>query len=352
MSRDRHHVLALQLRRIGDLLLTTPALWAMRQQAGARVTLILSEGCAPLRSLLGSCADEVLVVRRQAAWSNLRLAGHVARGLFDDAVDFTGNDRSALLTRLSGANRRVVARDTLRRAPRWRHWAYNAFVETPVRGRHTVDRHLEHLAGLRLAQPETFPVVGEGPPGPVLSIPEDARQRVRTATGGLKGRYAVVHPGSARAEKYWRPERWAEVIRFLQDELALPVVLTGGRGDPFEDEHLAGIRRAGKGVVVPRTDLAGKLDLPALAALVDEATLFVGVDSGPMHLAAAARVPCVVLFGPTNPFHWRPRHATARVLQAGHGDAPVTEFLPVSPAGKINLIPVSAVTATCATLLV
>ena len=334
------HVLALQLRRIGDLLLTTPALWTMRQ-AGCRVTLALSEGCAPLLPmLLNHSVDDALVLRRRAPWENLRLAGRVARGGFDAAVDFTGNDRSALLTRLSGANRRVVARDTLRRAPRWRRWAYNRFVETSVRDRHTVDRHLEHLAGLDLPQPVSFP---HEPPGPLLNIPADARERAWAATGGLP-RYAVVHPGSARAEKYWQPGRWAGVITAIQGELGLPVVLTGGRGAPFEDAHLAMILAD----AAPRANVAGRLDLPALAALIDGAALFVGVDSGPMHLAAAARVPCIVLFGPTNPFHWRPRHATARVLQAGHGDEPVDEFAPVSPAGAMDLIAVRAVVAACA----
>ena len=338
------NVLALQLRRIGDLLLTTPALWAMRQ-SGARVTLALSEGCAPLLPmLLGSCVDEALVVRRRAPWGNWRLAGHVARGGFNaGAVDFTGNDRSAALTRLSGAGRRVVARDALRRAPRWRSWAYNAPVETSVRDRHTVDRHLELLAGLGSPRP-AFP---HEPPGPVLAIPDEARAQAREAAAGRLGRrYAVVHPGSARAEKYWPPARWAAVVNALQGELGLPVALTGGRGDPFEDAHLAAIRAG----ATPGADLAGRLDLSALAALVDGAALFASVDSGPMHLAAAARVPCVVLFGPTNPFHWRPRHATARVLQAGHGDAPVGEFAPVSPAGAMDLVPARAVVAACAEL--
>ena len=340
------NVLALQLRRIGDLLLTTPALWAARQ-ASARVTLCLSEGCAPLLPmLLGSCVDEALVVQRRAPWGNLRLARRVARGGFDGgAVDFTGNDRSAALACLSGAGRRVVARDALRRAPRWRAWAYNAPVETPVRDRHTVDRQLEVLAGLGLPRPTAFP--HDDPPSPVLAIPDEARVRARAATAGALGtRYAVVHPGSARAEKYWPPERWAAVVNALQGELGLPVALTGGRGDPLEDAHLAAIRAG----ATPRADLAGKLDLPALAALVDGAALFVGVDSGPMHLAAAVRVPCVVLFGPTNPFHWRPRYATARVLQAGHGDTPVGEFAPVSAAGAMDLIPVHAVVAACAEL--
>ena len=62
-----------------------------------------------------------------------------------------------------------------------------------------------------------------------------------------------------------------------------------------------------------------------------------------MHLAAAWRRPQIVLFGPTNPFHWRPRHALARVLQAGQGDAPVAAFADGTPGGPMDAISTRAV---------
>ena len=64
-----------------------------------------------------------------------------------------------------------------------------------------------------------------------------------------------------------------------------------------------------------------------------------------MHLAAAWCRPQIVLFGPTNPFHWHPRHPACRVLQAGHGDAPVHEFAERSPGGPLDLISTRAVIA-------
>ena len=90
-------------------------------------------------------------------------------------------------------------------------------------------------------------------------------------------------------------------------------------------------------------DLAGQLDLPTLAAVLARASLFLGVDSGPMHLAAAWQRPQIVLFGPTNPFHWRPRYAGCLVLRAGHGDAPLQTFADRSPGGPLDLISTRAV---------
>ena len=334
-------ILALQLKRIGDLALTTPALHAMRR-GGAHVTLAVDGGSAALLPLLGPCVDASLVYRRGGG--NGALWRQLLRGGFDACVDFTGRDRSALMTLAAHAPRRVIARQLLRGGG-WRRPVYNTVVETSVRSRHTVDLYLDHLAALGLpAGPD--PRDADLPPGPVLRLPPgaDARAREILAAHGLGAdeSFTVIHPGSARAEKYWLPERWAAVIGFCQREHGRRCVLTGGR-DGFEREHLARIHAAlaASGQTCP--DLSGQLDLTALAAVLARAELFVGVDSGPMHLAAAWRRPQVVLFGPTNPFHWRPRHALARVLQAGRGDAPVDEFCDDTPGAPMDGVSTRAV---------
>ena len=250
-----------------------------------------------------------------------------------------GRDRSALMTLAAHAPRRVVARQLLRGGGTWRRLVYNTLVDTSLRSRHTVDLYVDHLTALG------FPAASAAD-APVLRLPPgaDARaQEILAAHGiGAGGDFIVIHPGSARAEKYWLPERWAEVITYCQRELGRRCVLTGGR-DAFERGHLArvGAALAASGQTCP--DLSGLLDLTTLAAVLAAAALFIGVDSGPMHLAAAWRRPQIVLFGPTNPFHWRPRHPLARVLQAGHGDAPVDAFQELSPAGPMDMISTRAV---------
>ena len=353
---DRLHapvrILALQLKRIGDLALTTPALHAMRMD-DAHVTLAVDGGSAGLLPLLGLCVDDTLVYRR-GSLGNAALWRQLLRGGFDACIDFTGRDRSALLTLAAHTPRRVIARQWLRRGG-WRRPVYNAVVENSVRSRHTVDFYLDHLAPLGLqAEPDirdavtmqdTYGAAGL-PPGPVLRLPPgaDARAKEILATQGIDAAapFVVVHPGSARVEKYWLPERWAAVIAFLQRDMGQRCILTGGP-DAFEQTHLAAIRAAlaASGQTCP--DLSGRLDLTTLTAVLAAASLRLSVDSGPMHLAAAWRWPQIALFGPTNPFHWRPRHLQARVLQAGQGDAPVTTFREDTPGAPMDRLSTQAV---------
>ncbi len=335
-------VLALQLKRIGDLVLTTPALHALKS-AGAHVTLVAAEGSAALLPMLGGMVDPTLVYRTNGG--NGALWKHLWRGRYDVCVDFTGRDRSALMTLVSWARTRIIARSALRKG-RWRRLCYNAVAEAPVRARHTVDHYLDQLAPLRLLLP-LIPPDDSRPAGPILHLPPDAVARTEAMLAahgiGASDEYFVVHPGSARSEKYWLPERWAEVIAFCQQTLGRRCVLTGGSGDPVENEHLVRLRASLAERGQSCVDLAGRLDLATLAAVLSRARLFLGVDSGPMHIAAAWRRPQIVLFGPTNPFHWRPRHPGVCVLQAGHGDAPVQEFAERSPGGSLDLISTRAV---------
>ncbi|MEY2546396.1 MAG: heptosyltransferase, partial [Verrucomicrobiota bacterium] len=79
-----------------------------------------------------------------------------------------------------------------------------------------------------------------------------------------------------------------------------------------------------------------------LAALIAQARLLVTVDSAPVHLAAAMKTPQVILFGPTNPFHWRPRETPAIILQGDSG-LPVTKFVPKQFRSAMSLISTQAV---------
>jgi ADP-heptose:LPS heptosyltransferase len=145
--------------------------------------------------------------------------------------------------------------------------------------------------------------------------------------------FAIIHPGTARPEKYWSPERWAAVIQHVQSAHQISCVLTGG-SDPFEQAHLAGIQR----LVPTITNLAGTISLLTLAALTREARLVVSCDTGIVHLAAAFESPQIALYGPTNPFHWRPRHARAVVLSAASPAAPLTIFEPRAKGAPMDLI--------------
>lgn len=293
-------ILVLQLKRIGDLILTTPALFALRQKyPEARITLAVEQGCRELLPAL-DVVDKTLVFSR--ARSNGWLWCKLALTSYDVCLDFTGNDRSAFFSILSKAPRRVAFQRVQK--SRGRSLFYNSFVDSSVRENHTVDHYLDLLQAIDI-QAEGTPIA--------LHLPAWAYKKAGQLLGeaGVSGPFVVVHPGTARPEKYWLPERWAEVIEYCRTELRLPCVLTGSK-DRFEQEHAAKIKES-----ATCFDLSGRIDLLTLASLAQQARLFLSVDSAPMHMAAAFGTPQVALFGTTNPFHWRPRHPNAVIVAAG-----------------------------------
>jgi predicted lipopolysaccharide heptosyltransferase III len=301
-------ILVLQLKRIGDLILTTPALAALRQHyPEAKITLAVEESCKDLLPGIPH-VDRTMIFRRKK--SNVGLWRKLALSRFDTALDFTGSDRSAFYAVLSKSKQRVCFEWV--KKSRFRAFFYNRLVDSPVRERHTVDHYLDLLSPLG---------VRNGAASISLRVPPEADQKVAQllSAQGITGDFFVVHPGTARVEKYWPAERWAEVIEFCARDLKMPCVITGGK-DEFEQTQIAAIK-----VRCNCVDLSGKLDLLGLAALAKEARLVLSVDSAPMHLAAAFQTPQVALFGPTNPFHWHPRHDRAVLVRAGHAalDAPL-----------------------------
>lgn len=316
------NILLIQLKRIGDLVLTTPAIAAVREKfPRAGISLVVSAGTRELLPAIPG-VDRTLIAK-----GRITSAAHwltVARRRYEYCLDFTRNDRSAFLTLLSRATKRITA-DHTRQREKLRSLSYNELVPIPIRLMHTVDYHLGLLAPLGIA---------DAPQSLNLRLPTSAHQKTESvlAKASINREFLVVHPGSARAEKFWEPERWAEAIDFAA-ERQLACVLTGGMS-PLEQTHIAEIKRRARARFV---DLSGRIDLLTLAALIEKARLLATVDSAPMHLAAAMKTPQVVLFGPTNPLHWRPRFSPATILQAGQA-APVTEFSPRQKPVPMNQI--------------
>ncbi len=334
-------LLLLQLKRIGDLVLTTPAIAELRHAfPEAHLTLVVAKGCRDLLPAI-DFVHETHVCEGGAADVAL-LAKLLFAQRFDACLDFTGSDRSALLTLLSGARQRITFQSAKKKLGR--RFAYNCFVDSPVRETHTIDHTLDLLRPLRAEFGGGAPP-WSGVPEPVLHVPESARQHGAEllASAGMSEPFVIVHPGSARAEKYWEPMGWVHLLTHLREGAGLDCVLTGG-SDLFEKSHLAAIagsqappqreaNAARAGVALAErpgrfTDLSGKCDLLTLAALVERARLVVSCDTAIVHFAAAFRTPQLALFGPTNPYHWRPRHPQALVLSAAQPEEPLREFSP------------------------
>jgi ADP-heptose:LPS heptosyltransferase len=306
-------ILVLQLKRLGDVILTTPALSGLRKlYPKAHITLMLDHRSAAIAPTIAE-VDEVWIYNRSSSfnlWFDL-----VRRG-FDLCLDFTGNDRSALVSFLSKAAQRIGFSFVAKRAAR--SWGYTKLVQSPVRERHTAEHYVDLVRSL-----------GDfGSAGPIsLDLPDSVERSARTLRReiGIQDPYFVVHPGAARPEKYWVADRWATVIRYAQSQLRIPCVITGGE-DAAELRHINDILTQSRDRSTIYS-LAGKADFLLSAAIIRGASFFMGVDTASAHIASAFRRPELILFGPTNPFHWRPMHESSVVVCAGFA-SPLDHFDP------------------------
>jgi heptosyltransferase-3 len=300
-----------KMRNIGDVLMITPLLRALRETfAHARITVVVNAGTEAMLAN-NPHIDDVIVYRRDeggALGREFEFVRALRRRRFDLTIGLTEGDRTAWCSLLSGARYRVGSahyswsRFDLRRhiynlpAPSW-----------PPTTIHEVDRHffLLEAAGLRLKSTK--------PGSLVLTVPEDLRRWAEEQVAALRpARLVHVHPVARWLWKCWDSASMAAVIDWLQEVRGARVIVTTG---PVERER----ERAREIVALCRSKplfFDGGLSLTQLAALSATTAGYFGVDTAPMHMAAAVGVPVVALFGPTNPASWGPWTSRQRVLTA------------------------------------
>ncbi len=303
LGRDIRSIVAFKLRHIGDVLLSTPAFHALRGAfPGARIAAVVNEGTQDMLSG-NPDIDRILVFRRgrRDAGGKSRFGEELAllreiRSLRAEvAVNFTEGDRGATLSRLSGARFRVGVASA-RRGLWGKERFYTHLCPRPDLYRHQVWKDLDVLAAAGI-QPGDLSLR--------FHIPEkdgEESQRKLSAAGVPGGApYAVVQPTSRWTFKCWTEEGMAGVLGHLARREIMPVVTSGP--EPSEVAQAERVVAASDGKAV---SLAGRFSLKELGAAIASASVFVGVDSAPMHIAAAVGTPVVALFGPTGAFNWAP----------------------------------------------
>jgi heptosyltransferase-3 len=296
-------ILLIRLRNIGDVLLLVPTLRAFRE-AYPRAYLAAVVNAGTEEMLSGNpLLDEILVF--DPHWKALPLRQRVAREgkfvwevrkrKFDLTINMTEGDRGAFLCLASGARWKVGLNDP--RGLWWKRWVYDHWVHLPDRKAHTVEQMLEIPRSLGL-NPQDKRV-------DIFYPPED-REIIDglLEKGGVGPADSVVHihPTSRWLFKCWRDEGMAAVIDALQESGKARVVLTSGK----EEKELKKIGCILKFCRTQPVNLAGKVTLKQLAALSQRSRLFLGVDTAPMHIAAAVGTPVIALFGPSGEFNWGP----------------------------------------------
>jgi heptosyltransferase-3 len=293
----------LKLRNIGDVLMITPVLRALRETfPEARISVVVNAGTEAMLAH-NPHIDEVLAFRRGAGLAyELAFLRDFRRRRFDLTIGFTEGERTAWYSLLSGARYRF---GLFKHSQSRRPWAYTNLLP-PMKGtRHEVENHFAVLAeaGLQLRDPK---------PGPLcLVVPDDLRTWARTQLAPLRPAPIVhVHPVSRWLWKCWEPASMAAVIDWLRTERGARVIVTTG---PAEREREMARAIVGQCRSEPLF-FDGNLSLTQMAALSAETDGYFGVDTAPMHMAAAVGVPVVALFGPTNATNWGPWTTRGRVL--------------------------------------
>lgn len=344
------NILLIKLRHHGDMLLTTPVINALHQHyPQANIDVLLYQETRPMLDAHPAIRHFHIIDRKwknEGSWRKFAheraLIAAIRASHYDVVINLADQWRAAILTRLSGAPLRIGFAFKKRDNPFWR-FCHNQLVPTNDHNAlHTIEQNMTALAPLGISRENAYAS---------MYYSESDKQIVLTqlAKSGITSPFIVVQPTSRWGFKCWEDEKFAATI----DQLAQPgrkIILTAA----LDKKELAMIKHIQSLSQSPEViSFAGKLSLPQLAALIDHAQLFIGVDSAPMHMAAALDTPCIALFGPTKLQQWRPWGKNNRVIWAGdYSSLPSPDSIDTKTEQRfLSAIPVEDVVAAARSYL-
>jgi heptosyltransferase I len=343
-------LLIVRLSAMGDVIHTLPAAQALHEAfPNAMIGWLIEERwaellCAPgaarrgPRSAQRPLADWVHTVNLPGWRKSLftistaqqiaKVWNDVRAVRYQVAIDLQGAIRSAVLARWSAAPVIYGAAEP-RESPASLWYTRRAFT----RGTHVIEQNLsvaEAVAQKKLNAPHVeFP----------RDVEAEQRMDQRLAEAGID-EFAILNPGAGWGAKRWPPERYGQVARALA-EGGVPSILNCG---PGEDDLARAAQAASEGAAHPI-----KCSITELIALTRRAKLFVGGDTGPLHLAAALQVPVVAIFGPTDPARNGPYGTRSIVLR--NPESPTTHARRMAPDEGMLEISSEAVVSAARSLL-
>ncbi|MEK7309112.1 MAG: putative lipopolysaccharide heptosyltransferase III [Nitrospirota bacterium] len=325
--KDIKKILVIKFRHIGDVLLTVPAIRALKETfPGVSISALVNSGTEEV--LTGNTVVDEVIVFDRALKSLPAVSRYVKeikfiRGIrlrrFDMTVDLTGGDRAAVVSFISGARYRLAWN------PGKKGFLSKRFLYTHLAD---IDKQ-KHMVLQNLDVVKNFGITTEDTDVDFF-IPGEARLLINKILkeNNIKSGDTIVHvhPTSRWLFKCWKDEYMADVIEWLIEQ-GIRVIMTSAP-DGKEMEKAKKILS----LTSPRTknyaseviNLCGKTTIKELAAISEISDLFIGVDSAPMHIAAAVGTPVIALFGPTGR-EWIPY---------GQGNIVISKDMPCKPCKK------------------
>ncbi len=316
-------ILLIRLRLIGDVVFTTPIPRALKRVfPGSHVTYLVEPQAAPV--VAGNPhLDDVIVASKPTGpgriVADLALARRLRAARYDIAIDLHGGPRSAWLAFATGAPQRIGYQIQGRR------WMYTRTVPRPraLRPRHSVVNQWDLLDAI-----EGWPAGGPEPARDAVEMARDdaadVRISARLAAAGIASEHELIvaHVSAGNPFRRWPEPAFSALVAGLASASPLRrIVLSSGPSDRDAARRIAAAARAALAQAADRVVEFGEFDLAELRALIERSRVFVGGDTGPLHIAATTSTPIVGIYGPTEPVRsapWRdPRFPTESVEIAG-----------------------------------
>lgn len=276
-------ILVIQLYRIGDALLTTPAVKELKKNFPEATVDFLAENPAAEILKGNPHIDHLIVYDKKSPWRFIR---QIRAQKYDWVIDFLGTPRSAVLTALSGARLKAGLARVFHR------WAYNHPLTDPKGEFYVAEEKIRLL--------EPLGVRFHGDLSAEIRIPEESKAFARDflSKNRISRLRIVLSPVSRRHFNRWPLSRFAAVADRLISDLGASVLIVWGPGEKENADQIASAMKQ-KPLIAPKTG-----NLMDLAALIEGANLFIGNDNGVKHIAAALGVPTFTIYGPHSPVSW------------------------------------------------
>lgn len=304
-SDNVYRILVIKLSSIGDVIQASPVADKLRQRYPQAIIDWIVETKSKDVIIGNSNLDEVIVWKRKEWWEELRHTGdyrlfyrrmatffkHLRQRQYDLALDLQGLLRSALVAWLSGALWRVCYTDTRELSP--------LFANIKIKPDYGKKIHVKYryVGLLRFLGIATNHVKMQMP----LTVGDrQFADNFIVKNNLIAKQYIVFNPATSWPSKCWPTEFYAQVGELIMSRLQLPIVILGAPADQFLAKEI------NDKLARPVFDLTGQTTLKELAAVIEQAALFIGGDTGPLYIAEALGTATVSIFGPTDPARHAP----------------------------------------------
>jgi len=289
-------ICVIHLNQIGDLIFSLPLLKALRENhPDASIHSLVKPYLQEL--LIDSPFVDRVIPRKSGLTPKFELLKNMRKYSYDLVISLPRSEECLMLTALSRAK--------IKAGFSYFPWDWCLNLKENIEGHNSWYNNAKLLKSLKVTITKTDYVgllnVNENKPD--LSLPE---------------KFVIISPGTSkrRHTKTWQKEKFAEIMLLLKEEYGLSAVLVGGVDTKeYNSEIIRIVKKMDRQNNNGTLDLTGKIGLANLCSVIKEASLFVGIDSGVMHMASCLDIPVVGLFGPTDPFYVGPQNKKSIVVR-------------------------------------